>query len=332
MNTLQIGGAIGPFRDPVSGQECRGTVQGTFTFVAQGDPNAVAQQLQAGLLQAIGAVIAQKLAANQVAIPTVQGSLPYFQNEIIAASGAQNLGVQITGLQLTVQIDNPYAVQPYTGAMPPDPMQSTANAFKQAAADHLDPRNYEYEAKVNIGGFKIGASTDKGLDTDGLKKQVGDKVKSNLIWYGAGCVVVLIVLLGLGGLGVYIYLQYVKASAAGAGAAPSGAAKTAVWDGKSTYTCSGSDNVTITGTKANLSSGTAVTASGNCRLQLVNVDITAPTGIEALATAVVTVQGGSVTSSTLAAKAMGSGQVIFQGTKVSGKTQALGGSAKITGP
>src|SRR6187402_436050 len=129
----QLAGRIGPVQDPTSRQMVGGTVQGSVVYEMPGggDPNAVLPQLQAGLLQALTNVVNQKLAAGQVAIPTIAGSLPYFQNEVVAASGAQQLGVQITGLQLQVTMENPYAVQPHAGPLPPDPMQAMQNAFAQ---------------------------------------------------------------------------------------------------------------------------------------------------------------------------------------------------------
>lgn len=325
MHTAQFGGAIGPFVDPATGRSVNGTASGTYGFLAQGDPNAVAPQLQAQLLSALTRVIAQKLAQNQVAIPTVQASLPHFMPEIIAAAGAHQVGAQIQHVSANVQIENPSAVQAYTGPMPPDPMTAAANAYKQAAKDRLDPRNYEYGARVEIGGFKLDASTDGGFDTEGLKNQVKDKVKTEIIWYGIGCVVVGLVLVGAAGLGIYIY------STATASGPATGPAKAAAWDGKSTFSCSGNDAVKLEKVKASLAGETAIKASGNCRLDLVDVDITSKDGIEALSNAVVTVKGGSVNASGTAAKALGNAQVVFQGTSVTGKKQALG-AAKITGP
>jgi hypothetical protein len=326
MATGQLGGNIGPFIDPTSRQQVQGRVAGTFEYQAQGDPNAVLPQLQAALLQAISQVISQKLASNQVAIPTIAGSVPYFSQEIIQASNAAQFGAQVTQLSLSVTVDNPYAAVPQAmGQLPPDPITATKNAFAQRAQERLDPRNYEYAAKVNIGGFKIKASTDGGLDTDGLKNQVKDKVKTEIIWYGIGCVILAIVGVGVLGLGWYIWAN-VQASSGGATAS-----KSAKWDGKSPFSCSGNDNVKLDGVTANISSGSAVTASGNCKLTLSNVKITAPVGIEASGNAVVTVNGGSVTGSTAAAKAGGLSQVNFSKTSVSGKKDATA-PAKIIGP
>ncbi len=322
----QLGGNIGPFRDPTSGQSVSGTAQGSFTFAGPGDPNAMLPQVQAALLSAITQVIGQKLASSQVAIPTIAGSLPYFLNDIVAAASAQAPGIQISGLQLTVNVQNPYAAAPAMGGpMPPDPMTAMKNAFAQQAQDRLDPRNYEYEAKVNVGGFKIKASTDGGIDTEGLKNQVKDKVKTEIIWYGIGCVIVGIVIVGLLGLGWYVFRE------ASGGNAPSGPGKAATWDGKSKFSCSGNDNVKLEGVTATIASGEAISAMGSCKLELVNVNITAPDGISAMGNAQVTMKGGSVNAKKTAAKVVGAGaQITFQGTTVTGKKEAVGG--KIVGP
>jgi hypothetical protein len=322
----QLSGSIGPFRDPNSGQSLSGTAQGGFTVAGAGDPNAMLPRAQGALLAAITQIIAQKLASNQLAIPTIAGSVPYFVNEIIAAASAQAPDLQISGLQLTVDVQNPYAVGPgMGGAMPPDPMSAMQNAFAQRAQEKLDPRNYEYQAKINVGGFKIKASTDGGLDTDGLKNQVKDKVKTEIIWYGIGCVVVGLVIVLLIGIAWYAFRSVSGASA------PTGAGTAAVWDGKSRFSCGGNDNVKLEGVTAAIASGEAISASGNCKLELVDVNITAPVGIQALSNAKVTVRGGSITAKTAAAKALGNAQITFSGTQVTGKKEALG-AAKITGP
>lgn len=155
MHTGQVGGNIGPFLDPASQQQVHGSLQGTFTFEYGGDPNAVMQQLQAGILRGTTVVLQQKLAANQVAIPTMAMSMPSFVPEIIAQSGAQALGVQVTQLNLTPAVQSPAMAMPApAGPLPPDPYQATANAARQAAEERLDPSNYEVEAQVNVGGFK----------------------------------------------------------------------------------------------------------------------------------------------------------------------------------
>lgn len=324
MHTGQLSGQIGPFRDPTTGQGVPGSVWGTFTYqmTGPGDPNAVQQQVQQYLLRAISGVIEQKLVANQIAIPTIAPSLPHLTNEILAAAGTQQLGVQVTALNLQAQMQQPAAPQ-QPMVMPPTPMESMQNAFEQRAREKLDPSNYEVRAKINVGGFQVKASTDGGIDTDGLAKQAKDKVVSNVIWYAGGCLLLIVVLGGVGAVVAYYAL--------GGGDGSASAAKAAAWDGKSTLNCGGSDKMTIKGVTANISAGTAVNAGANCQLELVNCNITAPTGINAGANAKVTVTGGSVTSTDTAAQALGNATITFSGTKVSGKKSALG-AAKINGP
>jgi hypothetical protein len=326
MHSGQVGGSIGPFLDPATGQQVTGTLQGTFAFQYGGDPNAVMQQLQAGLLRATTMVLQQKLASNQVALPTMAPSMPSFLPEIVAQSGAASLGVQFTQINLVPSVQSPAMVAPYTGPLPPDPYQATANAFKQVAQDHLDPNNYEVEAEVNVGGFKIKGSTDGGLDTDGLKNQVVDKAKSNLIWYGIGCVVILFVLGLLAAIGGYGYYKYAQASGS-----ISTSQEDATWDGKAPFSCMGGKNVRIKGVTADLATGTAVKGIGTCQIELIDCNIKAPVALEATGNVKITVTGGSITGTEFAAKAMGQSEITFKGTKVSGKTNAMA-PAKIVGP
>jgi len=241
------------------------------------------------------------------------------------------MGVQITQLTLNVAAQSPAMVAPPAmGQMPPTPMQAMQNSFQQKAQERLDPSNYEVRAQVNVGGFKIKASTDGGLDTEGLKNQAVDKAKSTIIWWAIGCVIIGLVFLGLAGLGGYIY--WTARSSMSGPATSSAGAGTADWDGKSTFSCAANDNKIIKGVTAKLSSGEAIKASGNCRLEVIDCNIEAPKGIDATGNAHVTVKGGSVTSSDLAGYAMGNASITFEGTKVSGKTKTLGPAAKITGP
>lgn len=324
MHSIQIGGQLGAFPDAM-GQPVQLSAFGTVSFEYAGDPAGIGQQLNNAIIMAARDVIAEKLTSNQVAIPTLSQSVPYFIQEIGGRCGAQSFGVQITQLQLQVNVPQAApAQQPMV--MPPTPMQSAASSLGQAAANQLDPRNYEYEAKLKVGGFNIKASTDGGLDTAGLKNQVVDKAKSTVIWWAAGCLVLLLVGVGVAGLFGYIYYTTNKAMTA----PTPGEAKAAKWDGKTPFTCSGVDNVKFEGVTANLASGTAITAGGNCKVELLNCNITAPIAIDASGNATVDVKGGSVTSSQFAAKGAANAKVTFSGAKVSGKAQATAAS-KITG-
>jgi hypothetical protein len=288
--------------------------------------------VQQGLLSAINQVIVQKLAAGQIAVPTITHSLPALTGEIVQASGLAERGIQIQNLQIQSQVEPPAgAPQPYTGPMPPDPMTSAANAYKQALADELDPRNREYALQVNVGGFKLNASTDEGFDADGLKDQIADKAKSTVIWWGIGCVILAIVGIGVLAIAWYVYTQ-VMATSRGEIPATSSSVTDSNWDGKTPLLCGAGQNLRISNVTANLSSGTAITASANCKLELVGVSITAPTALSVLGSADVTVKGGSLKGSDYAVKALGANaKVKLEGTTVDGKKQALGG-ASITGP
>ena len=325
-----FGGNIGPFLDPGTGLSVPATAHGTFVVnaVQPVDINAALPNASAAILAALTQVITAKLAANQVAIATIQGSLPYFQQEIAQAAGLERLGLQLVQLNATVTpAPQAPAIAPYTGPMPPSPQEATANAFKQAAADRLDPRNYEVKASVNIGGIKIKGSSASGIDTDSITNQIANKAKSTVIWWGIGCAVLALVVAIVAALAFYILYA---ANQSAPGATPSATATAATWDGKSTFSCGGNQHLKLKGITANLASGTAINAGANCQLDLEDVNITAPVCISAGANAKVTVKGGSVNGSQFAAQALGTSQITFSGTKITGNRNALGG--KIIGP
>lgn len=333
MHTGQLGGPL-TLQDPATGQQVQANVSGTFTFQVPGDPSQYLQPIQAALLGATGRVLQQKLSQNQVALPTIGQSMPYFVQEIVAASGVQQMGAQVGQLTLNVQVAQPQVAAPYQGQLPPDPQTQMQNRMAEIAQERLDPRNYDYEARINIGGFKLKASTDKGFDTEGLTNQVKEKAKNEIMWWGIGCVIVFLVLAGLGGLGWYAYAKFKEGEKKGdwaSGSAEPGEAKEEKWDGAAPFSCGAGDVVKIKGVKASLKKGTAVTAGANCQLELEDVEIEAPIGIQVGASAVVTVKGGSVTGKDAAAKALGNGKIVFKGTKVTGKKEQLG-AAKIEGP
>ena len=326
MGSQQFGGQFNII-DPATKQEVNCRFFGTFHY-APGPDEGLVRMAQNQLTLAVRGVLAKKLLSNEVALPTLQQSLPHYTQEIIAEAGTAQRGVSITQLELSVQVP-PAAAAPAPAPLPASPMEATANAFQQRAKEALDPSNYEVRGQVNIGGFKVKASTDGGLDTDGLLEQAKNKAKSTVIWWGIGCVILLLLGVFLLGLAWYIYSE-VDASVSGK--APTGVAEETNWDGASTFRCGGSDNLRIKGVSATLSSGTAISAGANCHLELVDVNITAPTAIQAMGNAVVTVKGGSITGEKNAASALGSGQIIFKGTTVKGEKKALGANAKVTGP
>jgi hypothetical protein len=178
---------------------------------------------------------------------------------------------------------------------------------------------------LGVGGVNIIVPTAR------IERDIRNKI-SGFIW---GWIItgIVLVLLAIGGLIFFFWIraQVKDAAAGGMPAAGTGAPEVASWDGKSPFTCGASQVVTIKGTTATLTSGTAVTAGAACQLTLDGVNITAPDGILALGNARVTVKGGSITSTGEAINAMGSAVVDVQGAKVKGKTSTLGAGAKITG-
>ncbi len=311
-STIQVGGPVGPFVDPATGQQVGAKAWGTCTFdVAPGaDPAAAQARVGPQLLQAVTQVLHQKIATGQVPVAQLQAALPHFFGEIVGASGLQGQGVYVQNVALQLAMG---------GAAGPAP---------GPAAPASDDPQFRYQ--VNIGGLRIKGTSDGGVDSKGLQNQLVDKAKSAVIWWVATAVVVLVVILGLGGLGFYIYAQ-AKSGGAGGVAAAGGAPKDATWDGKSTFTCGGNDVVKLKGVTAKLASGEAIEAGGNCVLVLEGVQITAPVGISAGGNATVTMTGGSIDASEASVKALGNAKVTLAGTKVKGKTQALG-AGKITGP
>lgn len=152
---------------------------------------------------------------------------------------------------------------------------------------------------------------------------------SGMIWgWIIGAVILGLIVLTFAGVGLYVFLMADGSSTVSSTAKP-GTSGPVDWDGRSTFVCSGNDVVTLSGVKADVK-GTGVRASANCQLTLVNVDLTAPVGIEASGNAKVTVTGGSVTSSSNAVVASALAKVTFAGTKVDGKIKKSG-SASVVG-
>ena len=302
MPTTQFGGPIGPFLDRVQQRQVPVSVSGSCDYTtsfAITDPAGLDNHVRNALLGATNHVISAKMASGQLTFRNLgEGTLGGADMEIAHATGLAQQGIQLGNVAMRFGID---------GHQPQQPQQP----------------QHEVRAKIRVDGVNINVSSTGGLDTKGLGNQLVNKAKSAILWYVGFAVLAALIVGGT--------IWYIKRTVKKAVEQPSASAAAASkWDGKSPLTCGGSDEITISGVTAKLD-GTAVTAAGGCKLTLENVDITAPTGIEAGGNAVVTVTGGSITSTDLAAQALGNAQVTFKGTKVSGKTKALGG-AKISGP
>jgi hypothetical protein len=89
------------------------------------------------------------------------------------------------------------------------------------------------------------------------------------------------------------------------------------WDGKSALECSGNESITVTGLTATLP-GTAIIASGNCHVKLVDSHIKADTVIESGGNAEIRIENGSIEGE-VAIDASGNSTVRIAGAKVTGK-------------
>ena len=184
-----------------------------------------------------------------------------------------------------------------------------------------------------MSGHKVRIDGQGNVDTAHLGKQLEQKAKdkvSNFIWglVIGGIILALIAFLFIG-VAVYAYMQ-MKATGSSASGGAGGAPKAATWDGKSEYTCGGTDNVVLDGVTANLTSGTAITVMGNCQLTLKKCHITAPIAIDATGNGQVTVEGGDIKATDTAIKAAGLAKITVNGAKVTGKVDKQG-LATVTG-
>jgi hypothetical protein len=296
MPTTQLGGPIGPFFDNVQQRGVPVSVSGSCDFTtsfAITDAARLDNDLRNQMLAAIRTVIGQKMATGQLQFRNLgEGTLGDTIQEIIAASGVTPMGIQVTNLSLRFAIDN-------------------------------GPPQHEVRAHVNVGGFRIDASSKSGVNAGSLANQAINKAKSAIIWYVAGAIIVAAV-----SAIAWWYVKHTVKKAIDQSAATSSGADIK-WDGTATLQCLGDQDLKFTGVTAKLTT-TAVNAAGSCHVTLVNCDITAPITIEAGGNASVTLQGGSLNASGIAIEAMGNSQISVSGTKITGKTHASSG-AKITG-
>lgn len=333
----QFGGTL-TARDAVTQQPVQIRFFGTVTYQVNADPAQYAEYVGKAVSNAAESLVGTKLAQNQLAIPTLSHSAPALAPEIAQAAQAAMQGISVQHLDL--QFQPPPAPAAPAGPpmqMPPTPMEAMQNSLAQQAKDRLDPSNYEVKAKLNIGGFKLGVSSEDGVDTDGLKKQAVDKAKSKLIGCVITAVILFIVLVCLAGLAWYIYAK-VKADTAGSGAPtavaakPDSALKDAGWDGSKPFSCGAGDAYKISGVTAKLTSGTAISAGSTCTLLIENSNIDAPIGVSTGGNANVTIRGGSITGRTQSLKALGNSKISVEGgAKITGKTMKLGKNAVIEG-
>jgi hypothetical protein len=303
--TIQIGGAIGPFRDNVQQRDVPVVVMATCEVAPGGPPGDPMERdnwVRMQLLRAIKDVVGRKMMTGEMTFRHLgTGDVGAVIPEIIAASGLQQNGIGVGNLSMAFGIDG-HAPQPSAPQQMQQPQQNLAAGTFDMGGGH------QLEVQIN------------GKTPEGYLK---DKASSMIWGWIIGAVIIGIMVLTGIGFGIYIYVA-AKDTSSPAGVAKAAAA--AKWDGKSTFECSGNDIVTLSGVTATA----GVKAGGNCQLTLVGVNITAPVGIEAAANAKVTMTGGSINASTNSVVASAAAKVDLVGTKVTGKSKASA-AAKITG-
>jgi hypothetical protein len=330
----KMGSRLGMFMNPATGQQVGATAMGSYTVEANvaGDPSNVVPQVNAVLVQALKDVIGAKIASRQVPMESVGAAVPQMLGEIAAAAGLERFGARFVALEIHVRMDLPEqpAAAPTGFGAPQQPgmPQGWGGAPQQPGM----PQGW--------GGAPQQPAAAGGFGMGGVAGGLVAEAKSRMMWWAISAVVFLVV----AGFGAFMYYRTThsvesavndanrRAAAARENAlAAAGATVESDWDGTEPFTCGGSRSVRIEGVRAAFTEGTAIKAAGSCRLELVDVEVSAPVAIEAAASARVTVRGGRITGTEFAAKAGASSRIVFEGTTVEGETKA-GPSAAIEGP
>lgn len=103
------------------------------------------------------------------------------------------------------------------------------------------------------------------------------------------------------------------------------------WDGASPFVCKGNQDLTLRGVRARLDSGVAITAQGNCKLTLIDLDVEAPVAVKGEGNAQITVQGGRLKGETAAVQATALSKFKLTNVAIEGKVDRKG-AAKVEGP
>lgn len=138
----------------------------------------------------------------------------------------------------------------------------------------------------------------------------------------AGCIVT--------GLAAYIGWQFFRTSSDPMAGGWGNAHGTAIWDGTGPLVCAGSQVLDVPPITAALASGAAIEASGNCRMTLHGVNVTAPIALRVSGNAEVIVDGGSLVGTEASIVAGANAHVVIQGATVSGAVQRTA-NARIDG-
>ncbi|MFO0659062.1 MAG: hypothetical protein U0165_04430 [Polyangiaceae bacterium] len=344
----RFSGVAPDFRDPATGQSIEAKVTGEYmvqptnagllaqSAVASGSTaEAFGTYVQDSILRAFSTAMTGLLRSGQAQVSTLGGMLITTVPEVarLASESLANVGAQILAIQNpVVQLGNGqggFAAAQAGMQMPPNPMQATEAAFSRVIEEN-NPLNKEYSLRVDSG--LLGVNIDKGgikLDEEKLEKGVKKKVKGAIENVVITAIFAVVFIAIVAGVGIFIWWK-VRSDSSAAASPPDAASATEVkWDGKTTYTCTGGNNL-IKGAKAKLTAGSAIKAMGNCKLTLQSVEISAPTAIEALGNAEVVVTGGYIEGTTHSVSAMGNVKVNITGATVKGKKNVMA-PAVVTG-
>jgi len=169
-------------RDPASGQPVTIRMWGTASHHG-GEANPGADHaVSRAVNNAATGVISGALGAQQVALPTLEMSLPHFTPQIVQQANAElgAAGIQLTSvvLQCTVPPAPQMAAASAAIAAAPSALESAASNL----VDNAVASNVPSHVNVNVGGFNVGVGAD-GPSAGGLADQAADKVKGQLLHY-----------------------------------------------------------------------------------------------------------------------------------------------------
>jgi hypothetical protein len=201
-----------------------------------------------------------------------------------------------------------------------EPMNVAAADVERVAAElGFAPRQRAHTV-VGVGGVNLKVNTGK------MERDLKTKVSSYLWGLAFGGVV--LVLLAVVFIVVIVFA--LRGSGSSTPSASSKSPKNASWDGKGPLTCGVGESLRVSKVTSALSSGSAIKASGNCVLEIVDSNISAPVGVEASANAKVSIRGGAIEGASSAVVASGNATVDIDGARVKGSVKKTG-NAKVTG-
>lgn len=105
-----------------------------------------------------------------------------------------------------------------------------------------------------------------------------------------------------------------------------------VWSGDEPITCTGNDDIAVSGVEASFTSGTAISATGNCHFRCTDCNISAPTAIDASGNAQITIINGTIKGTAILADASGNAHVNISGNVTASGRVRENGNAKVSAP